>query len=163
MYVDGFISMSSTYQAPSQNVLESFQNLYNGWISTPVPSDELMNMAITAWGADLDVSSDRRTLIKRDWKTRYNGAENVESIANCMNTRDDILDKLNKVKCPQAVLLIQGEMDTTWLVEEVEKIRDVFLDAELKVIRGRGHMLIFARPSNDINRMVEEFLNKLGY
>jgi pimeloyl-ACP methyl ester carboxylesterase len=120
-----------------------------------------MNLVIKAWGGDLDVDSDRCKVIKRDWETRYNGAANVESIAECLNTRDDIVDKLKDITMP--VLLVQGEKDTTWTVEETELARDALPNAELMVIKRGGHMLIFAKEADDVNWLIEGFLRKRGY
>jgi hypothetical protein len=64
-----------------------------------------------------------RIVIKRDWQTRYNGAVNVEAIADCLNTRDDIVEKLKGVKVP---MLIQGEKDITWTVEKAEILQRIF-------------------------------------
>lgn len=86
---------------------------------------------------------------------------NVESIKGCMNTRDDIVDKLKDVKVP--VLLIQGEKDATWTIEEAEIERHVLPNAEAKIIKGEGHMLIFARKADDVNGFIEGFLKKQGY
>lgn len=159
--VEGIVALSSICRSAPQPVIEAFEKLYAGWIATPTPSEELMNLSIKAWGGGLDVDSDRCKVIKRDWERRYNGAANVESIAECLNTRDDIVDKLKDITMP--VLLVQGEKDIMWTVEETELARDALPNAELKVIKGGGHMLIFAREADDVNGLIEGFLRKQGY
>jgi len=159
--VDGIVALSSISRAAPKAVIDAFAQVYKAWTSTPVPSEEIMNLAICGWGGDLDVNSDRCKIIKQDWQTRYNGEKNVEAIADCVNTRDDVTDKLKEIECP--VLLIQGEKDITWTVEEAETTKKGLLNAELKVIQGEGHMLIFARKADDINGMIESFLRKQGY
>ena len=159
--VDGIVALSSISRAASQPVLEAFAQVYKIWTSTPVPSEEIMNLAIGGWGGDLDVNSNRCKIIKRDWQTRYNGEKNVGPIAECVNTRDDITGKLKDIECP--VLLIKGEKDITWTVEEAEITKEGLSNAELKVIPGVGHMLIFARKADDVNGMIESFLKKQGY
>jgi pimeloyl-ACP methyl ester carboxylesterase len=159
--VNGIVALSSISRPPSQAVLDAFTQVYKIWTSTPVPSEEIMNLAIGGWGGDLDVNSDRCKIIKRDWQTRYNGEKNVEAIADCVNTRDDVTGKLKEIRCP--VLLIQGEKDITWTVEEAEITKEGLPNAELNVIPGEGHMLIFARKADDVNRLIEGFLKKQGY
>ena len=45
-----------------------------------------------------------------------------------------------------------------------QKLRGMRLpNAELKVIKGEGHMLIFAREADDVNGLIEGFLRKQGY
>jgi pimeloyl-ACP methyl ester carboxylesterase len=78
-----------------------------------------------------------------------------------VNYRDEFVDKLALIKVP--VLLIHGEKDLTWSVEEAEIERDALPDVELKVIPDAGHMLIFARKSDDINSFMDGFLKKIGY
>lgn len=159
--VKGIVAMSSTCRSAPQPVIEAFEKLYAEWTATATPSEELMNLAIKGWGGDLDVDSDRCKAIKRDWETRYNGAANVEPIAECLNTRDDIVEKLKDIKIP--VLLVHGERDIPWTVEEAEIARDALPNAELKVIEGVGHMLIFVREADDVNGLIEGFLRKQGY
>jgi 3-oxoadipate enol-lactonase len=159
--VKGIVALSSVSRAAPQSVIEAFQKVYTAWVATPTPSEEIMNLAIQGWGGRLDVNSDRCKTIKRDWERRYNGAVNVESIAACLNMRDDIVEKLKDVKIP--ILLIQGEEDRTWTVEEAEIARDALPNAELKVIKGAGHMLIFAREADDVNSLIEGFLKEQGY
>ena len=120
-----------------------------------------MNLSIGAWGGDLNVDSDRCKIIKRDWQTRYNGEKNVGAIADCVNSRDDVTGKLKGIRCP--VLLVQGEKDATWTVEEAEITKEGLPNAELKVISGEGHMLIFARKADDVTGLIEGFLKKQGY
>ena len=59
-----------------------------------------MNLAIQGWEGNFDVDSDRCKTIKQDWDTRYSGAVNVESITACLNTRDDIVERLKDVEVP---------------------------------------------------------------
>ena len=159
--VNGVVALSSISRPSSQAVLDVFAQVYKIWTSTPVPSQEIMNLSIGAWGGDLDVESDRCKIIKRDWQTRYNGEKNVEAIADCVNARDDVTGKLKGIKCP--VLLVQGEKGVTWTVEEAEITKEGLPNVELKVISGGGHMLIFARKADDVNGLIEGFLKKQGY
>ena len=160
-YVEGIVAMSSTSRAATQQVIEVFNQFYQGWVSTPTPSEDLMNLAILGWGGESDVNSDRAKIIKRDWTERYNGIVNVEGIVESLNIRDDIVDRLSEIKVP--VLLIHGEKDASWGVDEAEIERDALGDVELKIVKGIGHMVIFIREANDINAWIEEFLKKLGY
>jgi pimeloyl-ACP methyl ester carboxylesterase len=160
-YVNGIVALSSTCRSASQAAIDAFGQVYQAWIATPTPSEDIMNIAIKGWGGDLDVNSDRCKIIKWDWTTRYNGAVNVEAIADCLNSRDDIVGKLKDIKVP--MLLIQGEKDITWTVEEAEIASDALPNAELKVIPGGGHMLIFARKADDVNYMIGSFLKEHGY
>ena len=159
--VKGIVALSSVCRAAPQPVVEAFEKVYKVWVATPTPSDDIMNLAIQGWGGSLDVNSDRCKIIKRDWRTRYNGSVNVEAIAECLNTRDDIVEQLKNTKVP--VLLIQGEDDRTWTVEEAEIARDALPNAELKVIKEAGHMLIFARKADDVNSSIEGFHRQQGY
>ena len=160
-HVSGIVALSSTCRSSSQAAIDAFDKVYQAWIATPTPSEDIMDVAIKGWGGDLDVNSNRCKIIKRDWITRYNGAVNVEAIANCLNSRDEIVGKLNNIKVP--VLLIQGEKDVTWNVAEAEIARDALPNAELKIIPGAGHMLIFARKADDVNSMIGDFLRNQGY
>jgi pimeloyl-ACP methyl ester carboxylesterase len=160
-YVSGIVAMSSTSRVASQAAVDALKQLYLGWVSTPTPPVDLMNIAIQGWGGDLDVNSDRCKVIKYDWMTRYNGASNVKPIFDCVDSRDDIVDRLREIKVP--VLLIQGEKDPTWTVEEAEIAKKGLPDAELKIIPEEGHILVFARKSDDINHLIEGFLKKQGY
>jgi len=85
----------------------------------------------------------------------------VESIAACLNPRDDIVEKLNGVKIP--VLLIHGECDGTWTLEEAEIARDTLPNAELKIIKGGGSYAYFAREADDVNSLIEGFLKAQAY
>ena len=160
-YVEGVVAMSSTSRAPTQQVIEAFTRFYLGWVSTPTPAEELMNVAILEWGGEPDVNSERAKIIKRDWTERYNGVVNVEGISESLNSRDDIVDRLGEINVP--VLLIHGEKDTSWAIEEAEIERNALRDVELKTVKGIGHMVIFLREANDVNVWIEEFLKKLGY
>ena len=159
--VDGIVALSSTSRTSSQAVLDAFAQVYKIWTSTPIPSEEIMNVAIRGWGGDLDVHSDRCKIIKHDWQTRYNGEKNVEAIADCVNKRDDITAWLGDITCP--VLLIHGEKDLSWPFDEAKITKEGLPNAELQVIPGEGHMLIFARKADDVNGMIWGFLKEQGY
>jgi pimeloyl-ACP methyl ester carboxylesterase len=160
--VDGIIAMSSISRPSTQPVIDAFNQFYAGWVSTPIPSEKLMNLAIYGWGDQtLDVNSNRCKIIKRDWAERMNRDSQVGVISDSVMNRDGFVDELKGIKVP--VLLVQGEKDITWSVEEAEIERDVLPNAELKVVSGSGHMLIFARKSDDVNGFIEEFLQKCGY
>jgi len=68
---------------------------------------------------------------------------------------------LKDITCP--VLLVQGEKDITWTVEEAEITKEGLPNAELKIIPGEGHMLIFARKADDVNELIDGFLKQQGY
>lgn len=160
-HVLGVVAISSTPRAATPEVLAAFQQFYDAWVSTPVPEEALMELGILGWGGQLDVTSDRCREVKRNWTERYNGREKVEGIAETLNTRDDIVSRLSEISCP--VLLIHGEKDASWGIEEAEITKCHLKDVELKVIPGEGHMLIFIRDASDVNRWIEKFVNKLGY
>ena len=159
--VKGIVALSSVSRAAPQSVVEALEQVYKAWVATPTPSEDIMNLAIQGWGGNIDVNSDRCKIIKQDWQTRHNGAVNVEPIAACLNTRDDIVGKLEDVKIP--VLLIQGEDDRIWTVEEAKIARNALPNAELKIIKGAGHMLIFVSEADDVNSLIEGFLKEQGY
>jgi pimeloyl-ACP methyl ester carboxylesterase len=160
--VNGIIAMSSVSRPPTQSVIDGFTAFYNAWVSTPTPSEDLMNAAIFGWGdTSLDVNSDRCKIIKRDWAEGMSAGSQVGAISDSVMQRDDFVDKLGGIKVP--VLLIQGEKDITWNVEEAEITRDGLPNAELKVVPEAGHMLIFARKSDDINSFIDAFLKRVGY
>lgn len=120
--VKGVVSLSSVSRAALQSVRKSLKKRTKHGQQLQPPSEVIMNLAIQGWRGSHDVDSDRCKTIKRDWDTRYSGTVNVESIPACLNTRDDIFERLENVKVP--VLLIQGEDDRTWAVEETEIARD---------------------------------------
>jgi pimeloyl-ACP methyl ester carboxylesterase len=158
--VTGIISLSGTARSAPPAFTEAFKAFQEAWIATPTPSEDLMNAAIKNWGGDLDVNSDRCKIIKCDWTKRYSG-EAVVPITESTNGRDDIVAKLAGIRCP--VLLVHGEKDATWTVEEAEIARDALPKAELKVIPESGHMVIFGRKSDDVSGYIEEFLKEQGY
>jgi pimeloyl-ACP methyl ester carboxylesterase len=159
-HVEGVVALSSTSRAATPEALTAFQQVYDAWISTPTPSEDLMNLSIAAWGGSPDVNCDRAMKIKKDWCERYNGLK-VEGIAESLNTRDDIVERLSDIECP--VLLIQGEKDSTWSKEEAEIAVKELKRGELRVVKDQGHMLIFLGNPQQINVWIEEFAKKLGF
>ena len=160
-YVNGVVALSSTSRAATPEAVALFQQVYDVWISTPTPSEEIMNLSIQAWGGSPDITCNRAMTIKKNWCERYNGAKNVEAIAQAVNSRDDIVGRLSDIECP--ILLIQGEKDTTWSLEEAEITVKQLKDGEVKVVPATGHMLIFIRDAPEVNGWIEEFAKRLGY
>jgi len=74
---------------------------------------------------------------------------------------DNIAEELGNINAP--VLLISGEKDAASPIEEAETARDHLPNAELKIIPGAGHMLVFARKADDVNGFIETFLKDRGY
>ena len=120
-----------------------------------------MNAAIRAWGGDPDVEGPRSRRIKWDWVERYSGAENVDPVLESMNVRDDIRGRLGEVKVK--VLIVHGEVDQGWKVEEAEMVRDGLVNAEVRfeVIRGSGHLIIWMRDSEDVSGIIGEFVREV--
>ena len=57
--VKGIVAMSSTSRSATRAAIETFEQVYQTWISTLTPSEDIMNIAIMGWGGNLDVNSDR--------------------------------------------------------------------------------------------------------
>jgi pimeloyl-ACP methyl ester carboxylesterase len=135
-YVQGIIAMNSTSRATTPEIVALFQDFYKGWVSTPVPSEDLMNLAIMGRGGNIDLNSKRCKMIKQQWSERYNGAEKVEAIAQSLNTRDDVVSRLREVRVP--VLLILGEKDISWTLKEAEFAAGELPRGELKAVMAFG-------------------------
>ena len=153
--------MSSTCRAATPEVVALFHEFYKGWVSTPVPSEDLMNLGMMGWGGTIDINSKRCKMVKQQWSERYNGEDKVDAIAESLNIRDDVVSKLGGIKVP--VLLIHGQKDITWSLEEAEIAVKGLARGELKVVEGVGHMVIFIREADDVNAWIAEFLEKLDY
>lgn len=120
-----------------------------------------MNLGIMGWGGTIDINSPRCKMIKQQWSERYYGADKVRPIAENLNTRDDFVPRLREIRVP--VLLIHGEKDITWSLEDTKIAVRELPRGELKVVEGVGHMVIFIREANDINVWIADFLEKLDF
>jgi 3-oxoadipate enol-lactonase len=131
------------------------------WVSTPTPSEDIMNAAIRGWGGDPDVTGPRAQRIKRDWVDRHSGAENIDEILESLNVRDDIRPRLGEIKT--RVLIMNGELDETWKLEEREIVRDGMVNADVKfeVVKGSGHLVVYTRDSEDVSRMIGDFVREV--
>jgi pimeloyl-ACP methyl ester carboxylesterase len=155
------ILLSSTGTSPTEAVQKAFYQVRDIWISTPQPSEEIMNASILNWGGSPDVSSHRAKQIKKYWIEQHFGAERINAILESINQRDDILGKLSELK-GVPVLLIHGEDDQTWPLAEAEAIQRSLTGkgttARLIIIPGAGHLLIHMRESADVTALVRGFV-----
>jgi pimeloyl-ACP methyl ester carboxylesterase len=51
--------MSSTAEASSPEATAALSQMRDIWVSTPTPSEEIMDIAIRSWGGDPDVKGPR--------------------------------------------------------------------------------------------------------
>jgi hypothetical protein len=79
------------------------------WVSTPSPSEEIIDIVIRGWAGDPDVSSPHAQRIKRYWVARHSGVENVDTILQSMEQRENLLTKQHEIIVQ--VLLVYGELD----------------------------------------------------
>lgn len=66
---------------------------------------------------------------------------------------------LNKVETP--ALVVVGEDDKIAPPQESEKISRLMPNAELKVVKAVGHMVLYEKPE-ELNNIIDEFLAKIG-
>lgn len=158
--VDGLCLLSSTATAESPEAAAAVAQVRDIWVSTDAPSESIMDIAIQGWGGEADLAGPRATQIKRHWVSRHSGAENIDAILASVVGRDNILGRLKEITVP--VLLVHGELDATWKVQEAEAIRDALVNARVKleVLKGVGHMVIWLRESRDVSDLIAGFVKE---
>lgn len=158
--VAGLCLISSTASAELPEAAAAVAQVRDIWVSTDAPSETIMDIAIQGWGGEADLAGARAQQIKRHWVARHSGAENIDAILASVVGREDILHRLKEITVP--VLIVHGELDATWKVQEAEAIRDALVNANvtLHVLKDCGHMVIWLRESGDASRLIEEFVKE---
>ena len=156
--ISALILMSSTANAETPESLATVTQMRDVWVSTPSPSEDIMNIAIRSWGGDLDVDGPRAQQVKRDWIKRHSGAEQVDSTLQSMIERDNLVERLHEITVP--VLLVHGEQDATWELAHAEIIQKGLVNSkvDMKVIKDSGHLLVWMRDSDDVSQMIADFV-----
>ncbi|GFF97715.1 putative esterase YtxM [Aspergillus udagawae] len=157
----GLILLASNASASTDAQRTAFYQLSDTWIATPAPSEQIMNAAILSWGGNPDLEGPRATRIKEDWIQHHSGAENVVPILNSMMERDSLLDQLGEIRVP--VLLIQGEDDKTYPLQDVLEIKEGLVNADvcLEIVKDEGHLLIHLREAKDVAGWIQAFVQKV--
>ena len=160
-HVTALILMGSTADASTAEGTAAVNQMRDIWVSTPSPSEEIMDIAIRSWGGDPDVNGPRAQRVKRDWVARHSGADNVDSILQSVDQRDYLLPRLHEITVP--VFLIHGEKDETWKLEGALRIRDAIGKATTKtyIVKHSGHLVIHMRDSEDVSQVIAKFLNEV--
>jgi 3-oxoadipate enol-lactonase len=153
--------MASTADASSVEATAAVDQVRDIWVSTPSPSEEIMDVAIRGWGGDLDVNCPRAQRIKQNWAARHSGAENVDSILQSVNQRESLLPRLHEITVP--VLLIHGEKDETWNIQGALRIQDAIgkAKAQTYIVKDSGHLVIYMRDSEDVSQIIAKFMHQI--
>jgi 3-oxoadipate enol-lactonase len=153
--------MGSTAEASTPEGDASTQQMRDIWVSTPSPSEDIMDIGIRSWGGDPDVTGPRAKRIKQYWVTRHSGAESVDAILQSVNERDALLPRLHEITVP--VLLIHGEKDETWELEGALRIQDAIGKDKAKtyIVKDSGHLVIHMRDSEDVSQAIAKFINQV--
>ena len=156
--VTALVLMSSTADAPTAEGVAAIDKVRDVWVSTPSPSEKIMNIAMMGWGGDPDVHGPRAQLVKRHWVERHSGAENVDAILQSVNQRESLFHRLHEVTVPS--LLVHGDRDETWDLQGALRIRDALVNADVKmhIVKDTGHLLIHMRDSEDVSQVIWEFI-----
>jgi 3-oxoadipate enol-lactonase len=151
--------MASTAVASNAESTAAINQVRDIWVSTPSPSEDIMDVAIQGWGGDPNVLGPRAKLIKRHWVTRHSGAENVDAILQSVEQRESLLQRLHEVSVP--VLLVHGEMDESWKLQGALDIRDQLVNSKvaLIVVKKSGHLVVHMRDSEDVSQAIAKFVN----
>ena len=159
--IAALILMSTTANEGSPGAKAAITQVRDIWVSTPSPSEDIMNISIQGWGGDPDVNGPRARKIKRDWIERHSGADQVDSVLQSMTGRENLLGRLHEITAP--VLIVHGEMDRTWDKEDAARIRDGLINAKVsfKIVKDSGHLVVWMRDSEDVSRIVADFVNEL--
>lgn len=158
-HLEGLIIMSTTASEESLEGKAAITQVRDIWVSTPSPSEEIMNIAIQGWGGDPDVNGPRAKQIKRDWIERHSGAERIDSVLQSVTQRDNLLGRLQEITVP--VLIVHGQLDATWNLEHAANIEKALVNAKvtIEVVRDSGHLVVWMRDSEDVSRMMADFVN----
>jgi pimeloyl-ACP methyl ester carboxylesterase len=155
------ILMASTSEPSNPEASAATGQMRDIWASTPSPSEEIMDIGIRSWGGDQDVNGPRAHRVKSDWKSRHSGAENVDSILQSVDQRENLLSRVHEFTVP--VLLVHGEKDETWKLEGALRIRDAIGKdkAEIYIVQNSGHLVIYMRESEDVSQIIAKFLKQI--
>jgi 3-oxoadipate enol-lactonase len=159
--VTALVVMASTAEPSSPEGTAAIGQVRDIWVSTPSPSEEIMDVAIQAWGGAPDVKGPRAQRVKRHWLQRHSGAENVDAVLESVDRRENLLPRLHEIMVP--VMLIHGEQDETWKLENILHIRDALVSAKVKthIVKDSGHLVIYMRDSKDVSQVIAEFVSQV--
>ena len=156
--IDALILMSSTAGEESAEGKAAITQVRDIWVSSPSPSEEIMNIAIQGWGGDPNVNGPRAQRIKRDWIERHSGADQIDPVLQSVTQRDNLLEQLREITVP--VLIVHGQLDATWGLEHAINIQNALVNAKvtMKVVKESGHLVVWTRDSEDVSRMIADFV-----
>lgn len=159
--ITALILMGSTADATTAEATAAISQVRDIWVSTPSPSEEIMDIAIRGWGGDPDVKGPRAQRIKRYWAERHSGAENVDPVLQSIEQREFLFPRLHEITAP--VLLVHGEKDETWKLEGMLHIRDALVNTQVKtyVVKDSGHLVIHMRDSEDVSQVMVKFIDEV--
>ncbi len=159
--ITALVLMASTAEASSPEATAAIGQVRDVWVSTPAPSEDIMDAAIGAWGGGPDVNGVRAQRVKRDWVARHSGAENIDAILQSMDRRDNLFSRLHEIAVP--VLLVHGERDETWDVQGAFRIRDAIGTdkARIHIVKDSGHLVIHMRDSEDVCQLISDFVRQV--
>lgn len=159
-HVTALILMGSTSDASIPEAIAAISKVRDIWVSTSSPSEEIIDIAIRAWGGDPDLNGPCAQRIKRYWVARHSGADNVDPILQSVDQGECLLPKLHDITVP--VLLIHGGDDETWKLEEALRIQDAIGKAKAKthIVKDSGHLVVHMRDSEDISQVIAEFVKR---
>jgi pimeloyl-ACP methyl ester carboxylesterase len=95
-----------------------------------------------------------------EWKARWRAWKPV-NLLQCFHTlgeRDDLRDKLGRIKVP--ALVIHGDSDMAISLDRAEAMAKGLPQAQLAVIKGGGHASNLTHP-DQVNPHLEKFLASL--
>lgn len=72
------------------------------------------------------------------------------------------MSRLKEITAP--VLIVHGQLDATWKVDEAEAIHDALVNATVKheVIENSGLMVVWLRDSSDVSHLIEDFAKEVA-
>jgi 3-oxoadipate enol-lactonase len=158
--ITALVLMSTTASEGTPESKAAVIQMRDIWFSTPLPSEQIMDIAIKSWGGDPDVNSPRAQQIKRDWVERHSVPQRLDDVMESVVNRENLLGRLHEITIP--VLIVHGEMDATWPLEQAMDIRKGLINAKVsfEVIKSSGHLVLWIRDSEDVSRMIADFVNK---
>lgn len=157
--ITALVLMSTTASEGTQESKAAMIQMLDIWFSTPSPSEELMDIAMKSWGGDPDVNCPRAQQIKHHWVERPLDPQRVGDMLMSVMDRENLLGRLHEIVVP--VLIVHGEMDATFPLEQAMDIRKGLINAKVsfEIIKGSGHLIMWIRDSEDISRMIADFVN----
>ncbi|EAW11056.1 alpha/beta fold hydrolase [Aspergillus clavatus NRRL 1] len=157
----GLILLASSAKEMTDAQRDSFNQLRDVWISTPTPSEQIMNAAILSWGGNPDLNGPPAMRIKKHLTDRHSGAENIDPVLNSIMRMDSVLGRLGEIHIP--VLMIHGENDMNYSLQDAKGIQQrlVNADARLEVIKDEGHLVVHLREASDVAGWMQEFVKRI--